>query len=158
MNIRRSLLWRIVSGCAVLLNLYCSPIISPGLLSNKDFTSIILIKCITPATNFQWCSLHTHICTVLSYQHFNSYKRFSTSIINDPLNPLHPCLVNAQSTSNTRSPVNLLRCRIYIYIHFIMPNLACHLVKPKQEVSNLPSFPKEHSLSLICRKFMISLA
>ncbi len=37
-----------------------------------------------------------------------TYTRLSTSIINDPLHPLHPCLSNALSTSNTLSSFKLL--------------------------------------------------
>ncbi len=82
------LLWRIVSACAI-----------PELLS-KEFVSFE--KCI----RMLWTSsgvAYTHICKVLISQHFNSCTRLSTLIINDPLNPLQPCLANSLSTSNTQS-------------------------------------------------------
>ncbi len=65
--------------------LYCSPIICPGPL-NKDLTSIK--KSVSNSSGVA-CS---HICKTLISQHFNSCKRLSSSIINDPLHPLHLCL------------------------------------------------------------------
>ncbi len=132
MNVHKSLLWRIVSACAIPLILYCSPIIFPGLL-NK--TSPLLKSVI----NFQWCSSQTHICRVLISQHFNSCTRLSTSISMTRYTPSTPCLANAPSTSNTRSSFKLLRYRTSLYRNSHIPSLAHHLVNPKQEVDPLSS-------------------
>ncbi len=51
----------------------------------------------TSAINFNGVA-YTHICKVLISQHFNSCTRLFTSIINDPLHPLHPCLSKAMPT------------------------------------------------------------
>ncbi len=95
MNAHKSLLWRVVSGCAIPSILYCPLIIFPVLL-NKDFASIT--KCIRLLSSSSGVA-YTHICKVLMSQHFTSCTRLSTSIINDPLHPLHPsfkCTVNFQ--------------------------------------------------------------
>ncbi len=120
MNVHKSVLWRIVSACAIPITLYCSPIIFSGLL-NKDFASIK--KCI-PLLSTSSGVAYTHICKVLISQHFNSCTRLSTSIINDPLHSLHPCLSKALSTSNTRSSFKLLRCRTSLYSNSLIPSLA----------------------------------
>ncbi len=135
MNVHKSLLWRIVSACAIPIILYCSPIIYPGLL-NKDFASIK--KCIRLLSTSSGVS-YTYICKILISQHFNSCTRLSTSIINDPHHPLHPCLSKALSTSNTRSSFKLLRCRTSLYRSSLIPSLARLLVNPKQEVDLLSS-------------------
>ncbi len=107
MNVHKSLLQRIVSVGAIPLILHCSPIIFPGLF-NKNFVSIKkCIRLLSPSSGVAY----THICKVLTSPHFNSCKRLSTSIITDPLHPLHSYLANALSTSNTRSSFKLLRCR-----------------------------------------------
>ncbi len=117
-----------VSASAIPLILHCSPIIFPGLL-NKDLTSIKKSSVVA----------YTHICKVLISQHFNSCKRLSTSVFNELLNPLHPCLSNALSTSNTRSSFKLLRCRTSLYRNSLIPSLVRHLVNPKKEVDLLSS-------------------
>ncbi len=90
---------------------------------------------------------YTHICKGLISRHYNSCTRLSTSIINDPLPPLHPCLAIALPTSSFKH----LRCRTSLYKNSLIPSLARHLVNP--------IFPKERSLYLfICWKFMISLS
>ncbi len=58
MKVHKSLLWRIVSACAIPIILYCSPIIFPGLL-NKDFASIK--KCIRLLSTSSGVA-YTHIC------------------------------------------------------------------------------------------------
>ncbi len=135
MNVHKSLLWRIVSACAIPFILYCSPIIFPELL-NKDFASIK--KCMRLLSTFSGAAC-THNYKVLISQHFNSCTRPSTSIINDRLHPLYPCLSNALSTSNTRSSFKLLRCRTSLYRNSLIPSLAHLLVNPKQEVNLLSS-------------------
>ncbi len=135
MNVHKSLLWRIVSACAIPIVSYCSPIIFPGLI-NKNFASIK--KCIRLLSTS--CGVaYTHICKVLISLHFNSCTRLSTSIINDPLHPLQPCLSKALSTSNTRSSFKLFRCRTSLYRIALIPSLARLLVNPKQEVDLLSS-------------------
>ncbi len=115
MNVHKSLLWRIVSACAI-----------PGLL-NKDFASIKkFIRLLSTSSGVAY----THIDRVLIYQHFNSCTRLPTSIINDPLHLLHPCLSRALSTSNTRSSFKLLRCRTSLYRNSLIPSLARLLVNP----------------------------
>ncbi len=99
MNVHKSLLWRIVSACAIPILLYCPQTIFSGLL-NKDFASIK--KCIRLLLTSSGVA-YTHICKVLISQHFNSCKRLSSSIISDSLHHLHPCLSNALSTTNTCS-------------------------------------------------------
>ncbi len=135
LNVHKSLLWRIVSACAIPIILYCSPIIFPGLL-NKDFASIkTCIRLLTTSSGVAYA----HNCKVLIFQRLNSCTRLSTSIINDPLHPLHPCLSNALSTFNTRSSFKLLRCRNSLHRNSLTPSLARLLVNPKQEVDLLSS-------------------
>ncbi len=86
MNVHKPPLWRIVSACAIQFMFYCSLIIFPRQLY-EDCASI----------KNAYCS----ICKVIIPQHFNCCARLSTSIINDPLHPHHPCIANALSTSNT---------------------------------------------------------
>ncbi len=120
MNVHKSLLWRIVSACAIPIILYCSPIIFPGLL-NKGFDSIK--KCIRLLSTSSGVA-YTHIYKILISQHFNSYTRLSASIINDPLRPLHPCLSKALSTFNTRSSFKILWCRTSLYRNSLINSLA----------------------------------
>ncbi len=82
---------------------------------------------------------YTHICKVRISQHFNSCTRLSTSIINDPLHPLHPCFSNALSTSNTRTSFKLFRCKTFLYSNSLIPSLARLRVNPKHEVNLLSS-------------------
>ncbi len=132
MNVHKSLLWRTVSACAIPLILYCSPIIFPGRLK-KDLTSIK--RCLRLVSAFSGVA-YAYICKVLISQRFNSCKRLSSSITNDLLHPLHPCLANAMSTSNTRSSFKLLRCRTSLY---------------RTSIFYLPIFPEEHSFNFkIC--------
>ncbi len=66
---------------------------------SKDCVSIR--KCIRlPSTSSGVA--YTHICKILISQQHNSCTRLCSSIINDPLDPLHACLSNALSTFNTR--------------------------------------------------------
>ncbi len=132
MNVHISLLWRIVSACAIPIILYCSPIIFPGLL--KDFASIkTCIRLLSTSSGVAY----THICKVIISQHFDSCTRLSTSIINDPLHPLHSCLSNALSTSNIRSSFKLLRCRTSLYRISFIPSLT----RNKKSIYDLPNFP-----------------
>ncbi len=82
---------------------------------------------------------YPHICKVLTYQHFSSCESLSTTIIIDPLHPLHPWLANAVSTSSTRTSFKLLRCRASLYRNTRIPSLARHLVNLKQERDLLSS-------------------
>ncbi len=93
---------------------------------------------LTSAVKFQWVA-YTQTCEVLISQHIISCKSLSTSIINDPLHPLHPYLANALSTFNTWSSFQLLRCRTSLYRNSLIPSLARHLVNPNQNV-DLQSF------------------
>ncbi len=88
---------------------------------------------------------YAHICKVLISQNFHSFKRLSSSIINDPLHPFHPYLANALPTSTTRSSFKLLRCRTLssLFWSIILQ------IRNKRLVLYLPIFPKEHSLYLI---------
>ncbi len=135
MNVHKSLLWRIVSACAIPIILYCSPIIFPGLF-NKDFASIK--KCIHLLSTSSGVA-YTYICKLLISQRFNSCTRLSTSIINDPLHPLRPCLSKALSTSTTRSSFKLLRCRTSLHRNSLIPSLARLLVNPQHKVDLLSS-------------------
>ncbi len=103
MNVYKFLLCRIVSACAIPIILYCSPIIFHGLLNKNS----LLLKMHTSAITFQRCSLHTYMCKV---QHFKSCTSLSTSIINDPLHPLHPCLSKALSTSANKTKASRTLC------------------------------------------------
>ncbi len=96
MNAHKSLLCQIISACAIPIDLYWSPFIFSVLL-NKDFASIK--KCIR-LLPLAGGVADTHSCKFLISQHFNFCTRLSTSIINDPLHPLHPrvykCAANFQ--------------------------------------------------------------
>ncbi len=123
MNVHKSSLWRIVSASA-------TPLIF--ILLTNHFPWTAFKKCMRLLSTSRGVAC-THICKVLISQHFNSCTRFSTSIINDSLHPLHPCLANAQSTSNTQSFFKLLRCRTYLYRNSLILSLARLLVNLKQE-------------------------
>ncbi len=97
MFVHKSLSWQVVSACAIPVTLYYTPVIFPGLL-NKDFTSIK--KCLRLLSSSSDVA-YLLTCKFLISQHFNSCKRLSSYIINDPLHPLHACLANACSTSNS---------------------------------------------------------
>ncbi len=119
MNVHKSLLWRIVSVCAIPIILHCSPISWTGLL-DKYFASIK--KCMGLLST-SGSVADTHICICTS-QHVKSCTRLSTSIINDPLHLLHPGLSNALSTSNTQSSFKLLRCKTFLFRNSLIPSLA----------------------------------
>ncbi len=113
-------------------------------IAHQSFSLGCIVKTLPLLKNAYACFTssgvaYTHICKVLISQHFNSCTRLSTSIINDPLHPLHPCLSKALSTSNTRSSFKLLRCRTSLYRNSLIPRLARLLVNPKQEVDLLCS-------------------
>ncbi len=128
MNAHIPLLWRIVSASAIPLILYCFPKHFSGLLY-KDFTSFSTSSGVA----------YSQSCKALVSLHFNSRKRLSSSIINDPLHHFNPCLANALSSSDTRSSYKALRCRASLNSNSLIPSLARHLVNAKQKVDPLYS-------------------
>ncbi len=112
MNVHKSLLWRIVSVGEIPLILHFAPIIFPDCLIQATPLLKKCLRLLSPSSGVAY----THICKVLI-----SCKRLYTSIINDPLHPLHSCLANALSTSNTGSSFKLLRCRTPFFIETPSP-------------------------------------
>ncbi len=122
MNVQKSLLWRIVSACATPVILYCFP----GLLKK----TLSLLKMHRLLSNSSGVA-YPRISKVLIFQHFNSCKRISSPIINDPLHPHHPGLANALSICNTRSYFEVIRCRTSLYKNSLIQSFAFLHVNPK---------------------------
>ncbi len=101
-----------------------------GLLNN-DFTFVK--KCLSLLSTSSDV-VYSQVCEDLIAQRFNSCKYLSSSIINNLLHALHPCLANALSASYIRSSLKLLRQRSSLFRNSLIPNLTRYLVNPKQGV------------------------
>ena len=137
-GITQPLLLQFVNSCILPIILYCSPLVSPGLM-NEDY--ILLPRVLKVVSRVSNVPLN-QLVDILVNRHLDSCEKWAKSILSNSHHPLHSQLSPCISSGRTRSLYRTLYALTSKYKNSTIPYLArvlCDRESIRRETYNLLS-------------------
>ncbi len=148
----RDWLFPFIDTLILLLTLYCSPVVFPGLLK-LDFD--ILRMLVSLISRFTLVPNHTDV-TRLVESHIPSTSTFVERILDDATHPLHEPMVSFRSMRRSRRAFRLAPARTETYRRAVLPSLTRFLTDTDSVRNELLRYLLQKQRSAPCR-FMYRL-